>query len=342
MTATDAELSLDVRKIRDNAALFCCPVCEGPFVAYEPDGVRCETGHNFPVANGLPLLFAPHDEYDQPSDVTQRIQQFYSENPFPSYDDFDDVHQLVEKSCRNVYSKALNDAIPFGARVLEVGCGTGQLSIFLSLANRDVFGADLTPQSLALACGFRDKHRLERVCFYQMNLFRPIFREESFDLVYCSGVLHHTTYPYKGFQSISRLVRKNGYIMIGLYNACMRMPTHVRRLLSYMLPIHKMDPVIRKLSTEQKKQVWFNDQYRNPHETDHTIIEVIEWLEKNDFRFVSSIPAPKLGMTMRAVTQPFREMPRGSKFEIALSQILSLRQFQREGGLFMVIGRRSN
>jgi len=40
----------------------------------------------------------------------------------------------------------LNDAIPFGARVLEVGCGTGQLSIFLSLANREVIGADLTPQ----------------------------------------------------------------------------------------------------------------------------------------------------------------------------------------------------
>ena len=51
-----------------------------------------------------------------------------------------------------------------------------------------------------------------------MNLFRPVFKAETFDVVICSGVLHHTSDPLTGFQSISKLVKKGGYIIIGLYN----------------------------------------------------------------------------------------------------------------------------
>ena len=35
-----------------------------------------------------------------------------------------------------------------------------------------------------------------------MNLFKPCFKPEQFDVVLCNGVLHHTADPWGGFQSI--------------------------------------------------------------------------------------------------------------------------------------------
>ena len=84
--------------------------------------------------------------------------------------------------------------------MLEVGCGTGQLTNFLGISCRQVIGADLCLNSLRLGEQFRREHGLDRVRFVQMNLFRPCFKPEQFDVVLCNGVLHHTRDPYGGFQ----------------------------------------------------------------------------------------------------------------------------------------------
>ena len=34
-----------------------------------------------------------------------------------------------------------------------------------------------------------------------------------------------------------------------------------------------------------KRESWFKDQYEHPHESKHTIGEVINWLELNNFDF---------------------------------------------------------
>ena len=48
---------------------------------------------------------------------------------------------------------------------------------------------------VAEANGFRRQNLLHTVHFAQMNLFKPVFQESSFDLVICNGVLHHTSDP---------------------------------------------------------------------------------------------------------------------------------------------------
>jgi SAM-dependent methyltransferase len=292
------------------------------------------------VEDGLPILFTPHEEYAGKNDVTDVMKAFYMENPFPDYEDTDSVGSLIERAEKSVFARALNEVIPFGTRVLEVGCGTGQLSLYLAVARRRVFGVDLCPNSLQLARAFRDAHGLTRARFYQMNLFRPIFKDQAFDLVYCSGVLHHTGFPRKGFETICRLVRPGGYIAIGLYNRYMRLPTHLRRLLSRFVDIRRVDPIVRRFSTPKKQQTWFMDQYRNPHETDHSINEVIRWFQDNEFQFLSSIPAVRIGRTAAAIHNPFAPQGDASTLEAVVSQILAVRMFQREGGLFLVMGKR--
>jgi ubiquinone/menaquinone biosynthesis C-methylase UbiE len=320
--------------------LFQCPACEAAFVAAEVAHVTCSAEHRFPVDQGLPILFSPHPEYRAGGDVTDVIREFYMENPFPDYEDTDSVDSLIDRAEQSVFAAALNKQLPPGARVLEVGCGTGQLSLYLSVAQRDVYGVDLCPNSLRLARAFRDKHGLNRARFYQMNLFRPIFRPATFDLVYCSGVLHHTGFPRKGFESICRLVKPGRYVIVGLYNRYMRIPTHLRRSLSRVVDIKRIDPIVRRFSTQKKQQTWFMDQYRNPHETDHSISEVMNWFEENGVDFVNSIPSVKLGQTSEAAKEPFANSGRASALETILSQVLATLSFGGEGGLFLVVGKR--
>ncbi len=92
----------------------------------------------------------------------------------------------------------------------------GELSNFLSMRwGRTVFATDLSLASLRLGQEFKVRNQLENVAFFQMNLFRPAFRPEAFDVVICSGVLHHTGNPFLVFQTVSRLVRHGGYISAG-------------------------------------------------------------------------------------------------------------------------------
>ena len=64
-----------------------------------------------------------------------------------------------------------------------MGCGTGQLTNFLSIAHRSVLGVDVCMNSLGLAQKFKVENGLDRASFAQMNLFRPALKDGFFDVV---------------------------------------------------------------------------------------------------------------------------------------------------------------
>ena len=169
---------------------------------------------------------------------------------------------------------------------LEKGnrCGTGQLSNFLGVAHRRVIGVDLCLNSLRLAEAFRQQHNISRVAFGQMNLFRPCFQKEAFDVVICSGVLHHTAQPREGFHSILRLLRPGGVVIVGLYNKWGRLMTDFRRgVFRATRGAGKwLDPHLRSSSlSSDKRDSWFADQYQTPHESKQTIGEALGWFVKS-------------------------------------------------------------
>lgn len=320
--------------------LFQCPFCTGQLVI--GGGIRCQVcGHRYAIENGIPCLFVPN-EWDGKSDVTEKIKAFYEETPFPNYDEIDDTGVLIDKAEKGIFAKMLDRQTPFGMRVLEVGCGTGQLSNYLGIAQRTVFGVDMCQHSLRLANDFRTKNNLDHVGFYQMNLFRPIFKQESFDLVICNGVLHHTSDPYEGFRSIMKLVKKGGYILIGLYNKYGRLVTDIRRAVFSLFgdKFTCLDPYLRRADVNAvKKRTWFMDQYKNPHESKHTIGEVLRWFDDNGLEYQSGIPSPALE-PFSAMYRLFTAHGRGSWFSRGLVQLQLVRTGSEEGGFFILIGKR--
>jgi SAM-dependent methyltransferase len=324
------------------ADVLASPCCRS---ALEPNGdaLYCGScGHAFPIVDGVPQLFWPHEAIEDAKDVTEVVKAFYEETPFPNYEDHDSVRSLIEKSRRGLYASKLDDAIPYNSTVLEVGCGTGQLSNFLGISCRKVLATDLCVNSLRLGEGFRRAHDIPQVQFTQMNLFRPCLRPESFDVILCNGVLHHTVRPFEGFAGLVELLSPGGYIVVGLYNRYGRLMTDLRRSLFRLTGgrAQWLDPYLRRFpKSEPKRSAWFQDQYRHPHESKHTQGEVLDWFERCGLDFVRGVPSltPLEGDAPGGL---FDSSPPGSGTDHFLSQIRQVGTGNREGGFFVMIGRK--
>jgi len=268
------------------------------------------------------------------------VRRFYEHAPFPGYPKNDSLSSLRARAERNKFARLLDQAIPGDARILEIGCGTGQMSLYLARADRLVVGADLTRTSLELAVAAADRFKLDRVLFVETDLHRPGLRPGSFDVVYSSGVLHHTPNPRAAFAGIAQLVRPGGMIVLGLYNAIARIPLRLRRLMARMsrYQLIPFDPVLRSRKNEpSRREAWLRDQYQHPEEHRHTLREVQKWFLENDIEFVRAYPSALIGEDMDDL---FALASDNWRLEGWLAQLGWIRKLGHEGGLFVTVGQR--
>jgi hypothetical protein len=195
---------------------------------------------------------------------------------------------------------------------------------------------------LRLAQKFKADHEIERATFAQMNLFRPGLKDGFFDYVISNGVLHHTADCRGAFSRISRLAKPGGFVVVGLYNSFSRQLHYARVKLFRMtgLTSRVLDPHFGKISAEGKHAAWFQDQYCHPHETCHTINEVLRWMEEDDIDFINSIPKPEVGPAMVQSERLFEPKDPGSALSRIVSQLAYMGSGYREGGFFIMIGRK--
>ena len=301
-----------------------------------------KSGRQLPMTDGIPNLFVPNDASFS-GDVTELVKSFYEETPFPNYDGFDSRESLAGKARRGFFAALLDKQLPEGALDLEAGCGTGQLSNFLGMSwRRRVFAGDICLNSLRLAKGFADRYSVRNVAFLQMNLFRPPFRDDTFDIVISNGVLHHTGDCEGGFKSILAKLKPGGHIVIGLYNGLGRLPTLWKRsaFRAFGPKLYFLDPRLRDMSREPARiKAWFMDQYRHPHETKHSMDEVLVWFERNGVDFVYGIPHLD-GTSFTESEMLFTAHSPGSTASRLITQLEMLATGGRDGGLFIMIGRK--
>jgi SAM-dependent methyltransferase len=311
--------------------LLACPACAGTLSA---DWSCAGCGERFYAPDGIPNLRLPSDSR------TETVRRFYERAPFPGYPPRDSLPALRARAERSVFARLLDRAIPGDARIVDIGCGTGQMSLYLARADRVVIGADLTRASLLLGAAAARRFALERVRFVETDLQRPGLRAASFDVVYSSGVVHHTRNPRASFASLAQLARPGGIIMVGVYNAFARMPSQLRRLAARFSGFRVMafDPVLRDRQDQPARgEAWLRDQYHHPEEHRHTLAEVQRWFDENHVEYVRAYPSTVLGDEPDELFAPAAD---DWRLEGWLAQLGWIRTLGREGGLFFTIGRR--
>lgn len=312
--------------------LLACPGCRGALAA---DWSCVDCGAAYEAADGVPALRPRSDAR------TDLVRAFYEAAPFPGYRERETISTLRARAERSEFARLLDLAIPGDARIVEIGCGTGQMSLYLARAERLVVGADLTRASLRLGAAAARRFGLDRVQFVETDLNAPALKPGAFDVVYCSGVLHHTPDPKAAFARIAALARPGGVIVLGLYNAIARVPLRLRRIVARASNLKwiPFDPVLQDRQAEPaRREAWVRDQYAHPEEHMHTLGEVRRWFAENEVDFIRAYPSALIGEETDDLLAPDGD---DWALEGWLAQLGWMGSIGGEGGLFVTVGRRA-
>lgn len=162
--------------------------------------------------------------------VSIRVQQQYNHYPYPRWSvlgNFDVVNYA--DAVRAHFPSALDFWRPPEQQIdiLVAGCGTGRHAIQLARYFRPVrvTGIDIGESSLAYARKKAEQYQTE-IDWRLLDILNACQLGKQFDVIECSGVLHHMESPLAGLRALTQVLKPGGLIKIALYSR------RARRLIS--------------------------------------------------------------------------------------------------------------
>jgi ubiquinone/menaquinone biosynthesis C-methylase UbiE len=137
----------------------------------------------------------------------------------PAVDDIEFFTRFREQRYRTQWHLPL--LVPFaearGKKVLEIGIGNGADGVMFALNGADYTGVDLTEAALEATSRHFQVLGLPGT-FRRENAECLGFADETFDLVYSHGVLHHTPNTRVAVDEVYRVLKPGGQAIIMLYH----------------------------------------------------------------------------------------------------------------------------
>ena len=161
------------------------------------------------------------------SDVSVQVRQQYEENPYPRWvklatgtkplplDDY--IRKALPVAPLQPTGKA-------GCDILVAGCGTGEHTLALArgIAGAKILAVDLSKASLAHAQRRTRELGVDNIEYGQADILKLAMLGRSFDLIACTGVLHHMADPFAAWRDLTALLRPGGLMILGLYSEIAR------------------------------------------------------------------------------------------------------------------------
>lgn len=220
-----------------------------------------------------------HTCLNQPHDISQRcqsipslgansdlisdnVQQQYEEHPYPrwtslGYNQKNDYYS----SLQTLFPDKLKDLQPTSGAIktLVAGCGTGRHALRLKryFDRMDVTALDLSLPALGYALYQSERYGLP-IDLIQGDLLSVDRLEEEFDVIECSGVLHHMEDPKAGLHALNKALRPGGVMKIALYSRQARTLIHeLREEFKGAIPTNEQDiRSAREAILQQKDKRW--------------------------------------------------------------------------------------
>ncbi len=96
-----------------------------------------------------------------------------------------------------------------GEIAVDMGCGTGEFSIKLKEYGLGVTGIDISQKSIAYC---NNAYKGSGISFDVQDIEKTKWKNESVDIIFLGGVLHHFPKREKVFQEAYRILKKGGRI----------------------------------------------------------------------------------------------------------------------------------
>ena len=159
--------------------------------------------------------------------ISKKVKNQYEINPYPRwrYNSYSKENKLSILTAINseIYPDSINiNSVKLknnNIKILIAGCGTGIQVIEASrYSNCEITAIDLSNSSISYAKRKIDEYGLKNVDFIEMDLLELRSLNKKFDLIECSGVLHHMSDPNKGLSNLFEVLEPEGFLKLGLYS----------------------------------------------------------------------------------------------------------------------------
>ena len=164
-----------------------------------------------------------------------KIQDQYTTYPYPRWERISTIQpQTLENLLRRRFPKQIwPERFKGSVFGLSAGCGTGLGAAMLSqsIKNLSLTAIDLSPTSLAFAKTKTDYFGIHSIKFGLGDILELGKMNGRFDIVECSGVIHHMARPEKGLEALRTCVESDGVLRIALYSKRARKAVVAAKLL---------------------------------------------------------------------------------------------------------------
>lgn len=236
-----------------------------------------------------------------PEDRDPLLVGMYRSHPFPGHQD---KLQFAGKRMQlRLYACGVQPEDYTDSRVLDAGCGTGEYTCWFASQGAEAVGLDLSTESLEQARRYADEYNLDAARFVEGSVLDLPFGSESFDLVYCTGVLHHTPAPFRGFRELYRVTRPGGKVLVSLYNSWGFWPRSLRWNVARILGGADLDRRVdwgrrlfpftsKKLVNDdlEDPETLLYDYFAAPRQSTHSVGEVLKWFDRVGLNFQGGFP----------------------------------------------------
>jgi len=189
--------------------------------------------------------------------------------------------------------------------ILVAGCGTSQAARYaLRELDARITAIDISETSLRHTRDLQRKYKLEHLELHQLPIERIQELGRSFDLIVCTGVLHHLLDPDLGLRALRAVLRPRGAMRLMVYapygRAGIYMMQEYCRLLGIStserdlrdlgatldaLPAgHPISGVLRRAKDFRRPEA-MADALLHPRDRAYTVPEVYGWLERCGMSF---------------------------------------------------------
>ena len=159
------------------------------------------------------------------NNFSTKVRKQYEEHPYPRWvsvslnkDDTILICDMIKILKLKIYNESIKKIT--SPKVLIAGCGTGRQSIEAAslYKNGDILAIDISRKSLSYAKRKSLELGYENIKYMQADILDLGEINEKFDVIECTGVLHHMADPVVGWRVLSNLLKVGGLMKIGLYS----------------------------------------------------------------------------------------------------------------------------
>ncbi len=256
------------------------------------------------------------------ADSNAAVRRQYEEAPYPRWLSTDQKSPVPLAAAVAALFPALGHA-PIGGtggagpRILVAGCGTGKQAIDAARQyhQAQVTAIDISRASLGYAQRMTAANGVSNIEFLRADIMNLDNWQARFDLVECSGVLHHLIEPESGWRNLCGLLAPGGLMKVALYSTLGRRdlaatrdfvaadndtvtPNRIRRARADILALPVDDP--------RRRVAGFSDFYSlrgcrdllfNVQEREYSLLEIASMMCRLNLNFIgfqfsdSHIPA---------------------------------------------------